>query len=139
LTVDRVTDKDVSINWRAPKSDGGSRIKQYKVYKKSDKPGSVWTDAGTVDSFKTNATITGLSPDEKYTFAVMAENEMGLGEMAETDRPTVLQKPLSMFSSKVIQNKCLEHKHYLFFSFNYATFITFVYGIEGRSKQNVWV
>lgn len=83
------------MTWRAPKSDGGSRIKQYKIYKKPDKPGSVWADAGTVDSFKTNATVTDLSPDEKYLFAVMAENEMGLGEMAETDRPIMLQKPIS--------------------------------------------
>ena len=96
--MDKVTDKDVSLTWRAPKSDGGSRVKQYKIFKKSDKPGAVWTDAGVVDSSRTDATISGLSPDEKYTFAVMAENEMGLGEMAETVRPVTLEKPLGRLS-----------------------------------------
>lgn len=98
FTVDKVTDKDVSLTWRAPKSDGGSRIKQYKVFKKSDKPGSVWTDVGVVDSFKTNITVPDLSHDEKYTFSIMAENEMGLGEMAETDRPVKLEKLISKYS-----------------------------------------
>lgn len=106
LNIDKVTDKDVSLSWKPPKSDGGSRIKQYKVYKKTDAPGSKWVDAGTVDSFKTNITITGLSPDEKYLFGVMAENEMGLGEMAETDRPVSLEKPISKFDlSRVVLNQ----------------------------------
>ena len=95
MSVDNVTEKDVNISWRAPKSDGGSRIKRFKVYKKLDKPGSTWVDAGVVDSYKNAATISGLSPDEKYSFAVMAENEMGLGEMAETDKPVSLLKPIS--------------------------------------------
>lgn len=103
-----MTDKDVSLSWKVPKSDGGARIKQYKVYKKTDAPGAKWVEAGTCDSFKTNITITGLSPDEKYLFAVMAENEMGLGEMAETDKPVSLQKPISMLMKNLC---CFLDKH----------------------------
>ena len=98
MSVDKITDKDISLVWKAPKSDGGSRIKKYKIYKKTEEPGSKWVDAGIVDSYKTNAVVSGLSPDEKYLFAVMAENEMGLGEMAETDRPVSLQKPISKYN-----------------------------------------
>ena len=104
LTVDRITDKDVTITWKVPKSDGGARIKQYKVYKKTDKPGSKWFECGKADTFKTSFTVTDLNQGEKYLFGVMAENEMGLGEMAETDKPVSLEKPISKFGGCFVKD-----------------------------------
>ena len=95
VAVDNVTENDVSLSWKAPKEDGGSRIKKYRVMKKEDKPGSDWVDAGSVESYKTNAKVTGLSPDNKYLFAVLAENEVGPGEPQETDKPISPLKPIS--------------------------------------------
>jgi len=127
LTIDRVTDKDVALTWKVPKSDGGSRIKQYKIYKKPDKPGATWTEVQKVDAFKTVTTVTDLSPDEKYTFAVMAENEMGLGEMAETDRPISLLKPISRDSIKYVFFHILNHIHMdsIKYMFSLSVFISY--------------
>ena len=98
VAVDNITENDVSLSWKAPREDGGARIKKYRVYKKEDKPGSDWVDAGTVDSYKTNAKVTGLSPDKNYVFAVLAENEAGLGEQSTTDKPVSPLKPISKLS-----------------------------------------
>ena len=95
LNVDNVTESDASLSWRAPREDGGSRIKKYRILKMEDKPGSDWVDAGTVESYKTSAKVAGLNPDKKYLFAVLAENEVGPGEQLATDTPVSPLKPIS--------------------------------------------
>ena len=112
VAVDNITENDVNLSWKAPREDGGARIKKYRVYKKDDKPGSDWVDAGIVDSYKTNAKVTGLSPDKNYLFAVLAENEAGPGEQSTTDKPVSPLKPISKFLTFSMLNLDISRHHF---------------------------
>ena len=58
-------DKQVTLTWDAPSSDGGSTITRYE-YEIDDS--GVWMDAGT----DRRAVVTGLTNGRRYTFAVRA-------------------------------------------------------------------
>ena len=68
-------DKQVTLTWDAPSSDGGSTITRYE-YEIDDS--GAWMDAGT----DRRAVVTGLTNGRRYTFAVRAVNAAGGGEVA---------------------------------------------------------
>jgi hypothetical protein len=76
-------DTQVTLNWTAPESDGGSAITEYEVSKDD---GASWTGVG----LNTTYTFTGLINGTTYTFKVRAVNSKGPG--AETVLPVKVDK-----------------------------------------------
>lgn len=62
---------------------------------KEDTPTAKWVDVGTTDGFKTAITVPNLDTNKKYLFKVAAENDVGLGEFLETDKPVAPAKAIS--------------------------------------------
>ena len=84
-------DTQVSLDWTAPASDGGSAITGYE-YRVSDDDGTTWSpdwtgvpdgsDPGTDRSDETSYTVTGLDNGVEHTFEVRAVNVVGEGAPA---------------------------------------------------------
>ncbi len=85
-------DTQVTLDWTAPASDGGSAVIEYQ-YRVSDDAGSTWspdwtgvpdgTDTGSDRSDETSFTVTGLDNGVVHTFEVRAVNAVGAGGVAE--------------------------------------------------------
>uniref|UniRef100_A0AC35TXM9 Ig-like domain-containing protein n=1 Tax=Rhabditophanes sp. KR3021 TaxID=114890 RepID=A0AC35TXM9_9BILA len=90
LEVDDLSPETCTLNWKAPKDDGGSPITNYIIEKcHVGRSGQeTWTK---VSSFtrNPNITVTGLDENEKYNFRIFAENQYGLSE------PLVLASPIT--------------------------------------------
>ena len=75
-------DREVTLQWTAPASDGGSPITGYSIEQSTD-GGTTWTsviaDTGTTD---TTATLTGLTNGSRADFRVQPLNEAGAGAAA---------------------------------------------------------
>ncbi|XP_070534198.1 LOW QUALITY PROTEIN: twitchin-like [Ptychodera flava] len=102
------------IKWEAPKNDGGSPIKGYKVQKKEDN--GKWQDALKEPVKETEATIPKLDAGKDYAFRVLAENPSGLSEQASHLKQSLpamnLKLPLSprsLMYAKIAQS--LNGKH----------------------------
>uniref|UniRef100_A0AC35U477 Twitchin n=1 Tax=Rhabditophanes sp. KR3021 TaxID=114890 RepID=A0AC35U477_9BILA len=69
-------DKDFAeIEWSPPSDNGGAKIEQYQIEKRTC--GGEWEDAGTVDGDITKAKIEDLTPGKTYSFRVKAINKAG--------------------------------------------------------------
>ena len=97
-----VEDSSIDLSWSAPASDGGSAITDYVVEYKLTSGGtwSVFNDGvGTTPS----ATVTSLSNDNSYDFAIIAKNTIGQGAtsspVSATPGPPA-QVLIQSFSSK---------------------------------------
>ena len=100
-------DTQVSLDWTAPASDGGSRATGYE-YRVSVDGGSTWSpdwtnvpdgsDSGTDRSDERSYTVTGLDNGVEHTFEVRAVNVVGEGAPASaTSTPvTVPGAPASL-------------------------------------------
>jgi hypothetical protein len=64
---------DVTLNWTAPASDGGSALSGYEIYQRH-RATAIFVPAGQM-----NYTITGLKDDTSYSFRVSALNVVGAG------------------------------------------------------------
>uniref|UniRef100_A0A8C9EUY1 Titin n=1 Tax=Pavo cristatus TaxID=9049 RepID=A0A8C9EUY1_PAVCR len=81
-----VTRNSASIKWEKPESDGGSKITGYIVEMQTK--GSVkWSACTQVKTLE--ATITGLSMGEEYSFRVIATNEKGKSDPRELGVPVI--------------------------------------------------
>uniref|UniRef100_A0A803VN32 Titin n=1 Tax=Ficedula albicollis TaxID=59894 RepID=A0A803VN32_FICAL len=81
-----VTRNSASIKWEKPESDGGSKITGYIVEMQTK--GSVkWSACTQVKTLE--ATITGLSMGEEYSFRVIAVNEKGKSDPRELGVPVI--------------------------------------------------
>ena len=89
--VDRHKDF-VSMTWRAPKSDGGSMITGY-VIECREGSRTTWTRVGTTSSETLRYKATRLTEGSEYTFRVAAENSIGVGEFATTDKAVKADVP----------------------------------------------
>lgn len=72
-------DAEVTLDWNAPTSDGGSPITGYTVYYGTD---GVTDQQLAVEAAATEATVSGLTNDATYTFTVTANNAAGEGPAA---------------------------------------------------------
>uniref|UniRef100_A0A1I8IQH6 Ig-like domain-containing protein n=1 Tax=Macrostomum lignano TaxID=282301 RepID=A0A1I8IQH6_9PLAT len=80
------TDADadsVSLSWRKPRDDGGSKITGYVVECRPAGGSGKWKRVAEVPGRETTAKATGLETNAKYEFRVTAKNEAGLGEPSE--------------------------------------------------------
>ncbi|KAK3083483.1 hypothetical protein FSP39_023775 [Pinctada imbricata] len=101
LTVKNITEKDVEIEWRPPRHDGGARVKQYHIFTMTTDFQDSWAEVATTDTFRTNHVVTRLKHDKEYYFAVSAENEKGTGEKAATEKPVSLKQPIRVPSPPI--------------------------------------
>ena len=95
LTVKDIKRQSVTLTWEPPLIDGGARIKNYLVEKR-ESTRKVYSNVDNKCT-KTSYRITGLTEGAIYYFRVLAENEFGIGQPAETeDCVKTSEPPLSV-------------------------------------------
>ena len=94
VTFTRPTKDGVTLNWSAPKKDGGAPIKGYKIEVSND--GKTWRDLETVNKMNTDFNVRKLEPGQDYYFRVSAENDVGFGE-ASTSEVFKLEKKIGLY------------------------------------------
>ena len=77
-----ITETSVTLSWRPPASDGGSRIYTYIIEKRGDMDYK-WRRVTSQDIKELTYKVTGLKENKKYQFRVMAENKYGISEPLE--------------------------------------------------------
>ncbi|XP_046554801.1 titin-like [Haliotis rubra] len=93
VRVSKITKKSVTIDWGTPSDDGGSKITRYHIYT-SKKTRGEWKEVAKVKAFDSDYEVQDLEEGQDYFFAVAAENEVGIGKMAETEAAAKPQKPM---------------------------------------------
>ncbi|ESO03551.1 hypothetical protein HELRODRAFT_191869 [Helobdella robusta] len=84
---------EITLEWKPPKDNGGSKIEKY-VLEKKPKGSNRWTKVpGTIGPNDTQATAKNLEPGEEYEFRVMAVNENGESDPLVTTEPIVAKYP----------------------------------------------
>uniref|UniRef100_A0A670XZ86 Titin n=1 Tax=Pseudonaja textilis TaxID=8673 RepID=A0A670XZ86_PSETE len=86
VTLVDVTRHSASIKWEKPESDGGSKITGY-IVEMQTKGSEKWSTCTQVKTLE--ATISGLSMGEEYTFRVCAINEKGKSDPKQLGVPVV--------------------------------------------------
>uniref|UniRef100_A0A8C9KUX9 Titin n=1 Tax=Serinus canaria TaxID=9135 RepID=A0A8C9KUX9_SERCA len=81
-----VTRNSASIKWEKPESDGGSKITGY-IVEMQTKGSEKWSACTQVKTLE--ATVTGLSMGEEYSFRVIAVNEKGKSDPRELGVPVI--------------------------------------------------
>ena len=79
LKATEVRVETITIAWKPPASDGGSRIKAY-IIERRDAQCNYWVNVGSVDGAKTHYPVPNLTVGCNYYFRVYAENDMGVSE-----------------------------------------------------------
>ncbi|XP_013785867.1 twitchin-like, partial [Limulus polyphemus] len=74
--VDKVTKNSVTLAWKKPANDGGSKIKGYLVEKKP-KGAKDWDIVNTIPHPDTTYTVPNLTEGQEYEFRVIAVNDVG--------------------------------------------------------------
>ncbi len=84
------------VSWKAPKSDGGSPITSYDV-KVLDAAGSPLKLPGcsVTDATSSSCTVTGLTNGVPYSFAIVAQSDVGKGKRAVTPVVTPSAVPVA--------------------------------------------
>ena len=70
-----VLENSVTLEWSAPRKDGGSGISGYRVELTSDR--KVWKEMTFCDAQTTMLTATDLIPGHSYSFRIYAINGVG--------------------------------------------------------------
>ncbi|XP_052800015.1 twitchin-like isoform X4 [Mya arenaria] len=91
LEASDIRGETLTLNWKAPKDDGGERVSRYIVEKKK-KGDPKWSKIGGFVSTPT-AEVRNLEPGQEYEFRVMAENSNGVSEPIETENPVLAKLP----------------------------------------------
>ena len=102
LDVGDITETSIALDWSEPNDDGGSKITRY-VIEKREASKRTWSPVGTTNELELD--VGGLSTGVGYFFRVAAENECGVGEFVELDKPAT---PKSQFSK--CKSSCLLEK-----------------------------
>ena len=90
INVKDVKDDRLTLTWKPPKEDGGSKVEKYHIMMKEDD--GDWKEITTVKAYDNEYKIPNLTPNKKYDFAVIAENKAGRSDAMETMTPTVLKE-----------------------------------------------
>uniref|UniRef100_A0A8C3R4Q5 Titin n=1 Tax=Cyanoderma ruficeps TaxID=181631 RepID=A0A8C3R4Q5_9PASS len=82
-----VTRSSITLKWKKPEYDGGSKITGYIVEKK-ELPDGRWMKASFTNVLETEFTVSGLVENQRYEFRVIARNAAGcLSEPSESTGP----------------------------------------------------
>uniref|UniRef100_A0A8C4KP54 TITIN protein n=1 Tax=Dromaius novaehollandiae TaxID=8790 RepID=A0A8C4KP54_DRONO len=82
-----VTRNNITLKWKKPEYDGGSKITGYIVEKK-ELPDGRWMKASFTNVLETEFTVSGLVEDQRYEFRVIARNAAGcFSEPSESTGP----------------------------------------------------
>uniref|UniRef100_A0A8C5JBW6 Titin n=1 Tax=Junco hyemalis TaxID=40217 RepID=A0A8C5JBW6_JUNHY len=82
-----VTRSNITLKWKKPEYDGGSKITGYIVEKK-ELPDGRWMKASFTNVLETEFTVSGLVENQRYEFRVIARNAAGcLSEPSESTGP----------------------------------------------------
>lgn len=73
----------VSLEWKHPKENGGSKITKYIVQKRKNKKDD-WENVMAIGALDLSWKVTDLEENIGYYFAVRAENAAGQGPPVET-------------------------------------------------------
>jgi len=93
LEATDTTPEAITLEWKPPKDDGGSRLEGY-VLEKKPKGSTKWQKVpGKIGPDETKATAKNLDPGEEYDFRVMAVNENGESEPLVTSGPIKAKYP----------------------------------------------
>ena len=90
ISVKNIKDDSLTLTWKPPKEDGGSKVEKYHIMMKEDD--GDWKELATVKAYDNDYKVPNLKPNKKYDFAVVAENKAGRGDATETVSPTVLKE-----------------------------------------------
>lgn len=82
----------VTLEWKPPASDGGSKVNGYRIEKAEEISGD-WVKVADIKAVDTTYKVEHLKENVGYYFAVSAKNEAGLGEPCETDALIKPKKP----------------------------------------------
>ena len=90
-----VTKRTAKLSWKAPKSDGGAPITNYKLEYRM--LGAFrWTPVKE-DISGTTFIVYGLEEDSEYEFRVAAVNKAGQGQFAISDESVRTTEPVGMY------------------------------------------
>lgn len=99
IRVAEVSKDYVVLMWDAPVDDGGAPIVGYQIEKSL--AGSMFTPAGSlmaVAGQENKYKVTKLYEGSEYLFRIMAENSIGIGEPAVTEKPVRAKLPFGKCS-----------------------------------------
>jgi predicted phage tail protein len=83
----------VSLSWTAPRSDGGSRISGYVIYKGTSPGAETGSSVNGSLITATSYTVTGLTNGTTYYFTVTAVNRIGAGPASSEAPATLVTTP----------------------------------------------
>lgn len=81
---DRITKDSVTLSWRPPRNDGGSKLRGYILQKKG-KDDKDWSDVNATPIPANVHTVPNLKEGDEYQFRVIAVNDVG---QSEPSRPS---------------------------------------------------
>ena len=82
-------DTSVTLTWKPPSNDGGSKIIAYHIQQKEND--GDWENIAKVKALDLDYKINNLLPGKSYSFAILAENAVGKGPAVEISEPVVLK------------------------------------------------
>lgn len=95
INLVETTRDSVTIQWAAPKHDGGSYLNRYTVYYREYNTQN-WSRGGWVDPDTTMYTVENLTENSDYHFRVVAENKVGYSEFLQTTEPIKAKSPYTV-------------------------------------------
>ena len=100
VQVTAVTSLSVTLQWIPPSSNGGADLTGYIIEKRIG-TSHTWEKAATVDTSVTEYTVENLKEKCQYYLRVSAENEIGVGEAATTEKVVLKTSASKYFISSV--------------------------------------
>ena len=99
LEAVKTTPSEITLQWKPPKDNGGSKIDHY-ILEKKPKGSNKWQRVpGNISPDETEATAKNLEEGQEYDFRVMAVNENGESEPLVTSGPIKAKYPFGAFTS----------------------------------------
>ena len=92
VKVTKVVKNSVNLEWSPPVSDGGSKIRRYQIWKRVEMSDD-WVKVASVETYKTNYTMSDLDFDVTYIFGVTAENDVGVSDRCDVETSIKIEKP----------------------------------------------
>ena len=82
----------VTLAWKPPSEDGGSKVKGYTI-KQREGPDGDWKTVANIKPYDGSYKVQNLKEGVEYYFSIAAENEAGEGVSCELKAPVVPKKP----------------------------------------------